>query len=198
MRNQIIVTIGREHGSAGHTIAQMLAEQLKIKAYDKNILEEAVGINSYNKEIISKADEKSVNLFLSRRIREYSNSIEENIAEKVFDFMRNKADSDESFVVVGRCADYILRKNPNVIRVFISGEYQNKVNRIMERNGISESAAEDIIRKTDHRRKSYHNYFSETKWGDSRYYDVLINSSKLGIPKTVDALRYYVQLFINE
>lgn len=197
LKEQIIVTIGRENGSAGHLIAQMIAEQLQIKLYDKNILDEAVGITIHNAKLYHKADEKPVNLLLSRRIGEHSNSIEAHIAQKTFDFIRSKASSGESFVVVGRCADYVLRENPNTVRIFISGDYDEKVKRMMETHGVSENKAADMMRKMDQRRRTYHNYFCDTKWGDSRHYDILINSSRLGISKTTDVLLFFVRAFIE-
>jgi cytidylate kinase len=161
----------------------MIAETLQITLYGKNILEEAIWLNSNNEKVINKADEKSKNVFLSRRVGTFSNSIEENVAESVFDFLRKKADGGESFVVVGRCADFVLRDNPNVLRIFVTGDFSERVKRISETRGISESKAGDIIRKTDKQRKTYHNYFCDTKWGDSRHYDLLINSSSWESPK---------------
>jgi len=196
MKSQIIVTVGREHGSAGHEIARMIAEQLQIRLYDRQFVENSDEISGYSMETACKADEKPVNPFLSRRIGDFSNSIEENVAEKTFEFLRRKADSGDSFVVVGRCADYILRDNPNVIRIFITSEYHEKILRIMETNQVSDSKAADIIRKTDRQRKAYHNYYCDTKWGDSRRYDLLVNSSKLGISGTVAALLYYIRIFM--
>ena len=102
MKEQIIVTIGREHGSGGHYIASMLAERLGIKLYDKEIVEETVRDSGYDKELVQKMDEKPVNVFFYRRIGEYSNSPEENVQEQEFNLLRKRADAGESFVAVGR------------------------------------------------------------------------------------------------
>ena len=198
MKKQLIITVGREFGSAGHFIAQMLSERLGIALYDKKLLEGTVISSGYSREILEKYDEKPVNPFISRRIGNYTNSIEENVAEKIFEFIRTKADEGESFIVVGRCGEYVLRDNPNMMSIFILGDMDEKVKRIMSVRELSENKARDLIKKKDKRRKMYHNYYSDIKWGDSRGYDLCVNSSTLGIEKTVDVLMDYINKFKEE
>ena len=198
MKEQIIVTIGREHGSGGHYIASMLAERLGIKLYDKEIVEETVRDSGYDKELVQKMDEKPVNVFFYRRIGEYSNSPEENVQEQEFNLLRKRADAGESFVAVGRCSDWVLKDNPNTVRVFIRGDKDAKVARIMTTDKVSEKEAGDIVKEIDRRRKAYHNYYSDLKWGDSRGYDICVNSSRIGIEETVDTLLQYVSSFRNK
>ncbi len=195
MKNQIIITVGREHGSGGHYVAQLIAEKLGIKLYDKEIVEQTATAGGFTQELVSRMDEKPVNLLFSRRIGEYSNSLEENVAQRTFDFIRERADSGESFVVVGRCAEQVLKGRSGLLRVFISGDRDDKISRIKETDGVSDEAAEELMRATDRRRKTYHNFYCDRKWGDSRGYDVLVNTSRLGIPATADALVYYINAF---
>jgi cytidylate kinase len=195
MKEQIIVTVGREHGSGGHYIAQMMSEKLGIKLYDKEIVEATTLTSGYSKEVVNKMDEKPVNFFLSRRIGEYSNSLEENVAEMTFNYINCKAMSGESFIVVGRCAEQVLKDNPNVVRIFIEGDRDVKIRRLMETEKVSEKEAETIMKDVDRRRKTYHNYYCDRKWGDSRGYDIVANSSKLGLEKTADILVSCVKAF---
>ncbi|HNY00025.1 MAG TPA: cytidylate kinase-like family protein [Oscillospiraceae bacterium] len=195
MKEQIIITVGREHGSGGHYVAQLISEKLGIKLYDKEIVEGTATDNGFTRELVERMDEKPVNFFFSRRIGEYSNSLEENVAQRTFDFIRAKLITGESFVVVGRCAEEVLKDEPNLIRVFISGDKADKLQRIMTTDGVDEAKADEIIRTVDRRRKTYHNYYSEHKWGDSRGYDVVMNTSRLGISGTADALIYYIKAF---
>ena len=176
-------------------MAQLISEKLGIKLYDKEIVEGTATDNGFTKELVERMDEKPVNFFFSRRIGEYSNSLEENVAQRTFDFIRAKLITGESFVVVGRCAEEVLKDEPNLIRVFISGDKADKLQRIMTTDGVDEAKADEIIRTVDRRRKTYHNYYSEHKWGDSRGYDVVMNTSRLGISGTADALIYYIKAF---
>lgn len=195
-QNQIIVTLGREHGSGGHFIAQCLAEDLGIKLYDKDIIEGVVDLG-YSREFVEKMDEKPINHLLWRRIGEFSNSPEEIIAEKVFEYIRQIADTGESFVIVGRCAESVLRSYPHVISTFITGDRKDKIERIERVLNMSEAEAIDRMRRVDFKRKQYHNHYSDFKWGDSRGYDVLINSSRLGIDNTAACLAEYVRAYMK-
>jgi cytidylate kinase len=196
MKDQIIVAIGREHGSGGHTIADAMAHALNIPLYDRRLVVETIQSSGYSESVVDKMDEKPINFFTSRKIGDYSNSLEENVAQKTFDYLRGLAKAGTSFVVVGRCAEYILHDNPNLIGIFICGDREDKVRRIMETAQLDEAAARDEIHRIDHKRKSYHNYYCDTKWGDSRGYDVTINSSRLGISGTTDALVAIVRAFM--
>ena len=138
MKEQIIVTVGREHGSGGHYIAKLMSEKLGIKLYDKEIVEATTLTSGYKKEVVDKMDEKPVNFFLSRRIGEYSNSLEENVAEMTFNYINAKAISGESFIVVGRCAEQVLKGNPNLVRIFIEGDRDVKIQRIKDIENVSD------------------------------------------------------------
>ena len=108
MKNQIIIALGREHGSGGHYIADMIAKEFGIKLYDKDSIEAEIVSDGYSEELIRKMDEKPVNFFASRRVGKYSNSLEVNVAEKTFAMLRSKAASGESFLIIGRCGEQVL------------------------------------------------------------------------------------------
>ena len=105
------------------------------------------------------------------------------------------ADSGESFVVLGRCSDFILRSNPNAVHLFIAGKPDVKRRRLMEEKSLTADQAAQEMRRVDRDRKAYHNYYCDTKWGDARGYDLVVNSGKLGIEKTVDTLVTYVRAY---
>ncbi len=197
MKSQIIVTVGREFASGGHDIAEIIAKKLGVEIYDKEILQKVIEHHGFTYDEIHKYDEKPTNFFLSRKVKNHSNSIEEVMSEKLFDFLQEKADSGESFVVVGRCSDYILKEYPSALRVFILGDKETKTQRIMDVLGLSKRKAHIMMKKMDKKRKTYHNHYSSVKWGDSRGYHLSINSSVLGIEGTADIILDMVEKFRN-
>lgn len=194
MGKQLIITVGREFGSGGHIIAVKLAEHFGIQLLDSNILAEVAKKSNTSEEYLKKYDESARNLFFSRTVNGFSNSPEEIIAQMQFDYIKQRADAGESFVVIGRCADYILRENPALVRVFVLGDTEAKIKRTAEREGISEEKAKIRMEQADKRRKYFHNTHSENKWGDSRSYDITVNSSKLGLDSTAELLIKYIEL----
>lgn len=194
MGKQLIITVGREFGSGGHIIAAKLAEHFGIQLLDSNILAEVAKKSNASEEYLKKYDESARNLFFSRTVNGFSNSPEEIIAQMQFDYIKQKADAGESFVVIGRCADYILRENPALVRVFVLGDTEAKIKRTAEREEISEDKAKIRMEQADKRRKYFHNTHSENKWGDSRSYDITVNSSKLGLDSTAELLIKYIEL----
>lgn len=198
MKKQIIVAIGREHGSGGHYIADMIARELGVKLYDKVSIEKEITSGGYSEELVSEMDEKPVNFFTSRRIGRFSNSLEVNVAEKTFAMLRSKAAEGESFVVIGRCGEQVLENNPNCISIFICGDPQFKLNRVMNKLGLNAEQAIEEIRNVDRSRKNYHNYYCDTKWGDARGYDLTVKSNVLGCEKTAEILVGYIRSFMEQ
>ena len=193
MAEQTIISVGREYGSAGHEIAERIAKELGFKFYDRNMLDEIAQEKNIEVKYLEKYEEKPRNLILSRSVKGYSNSIEEVIADMQFEYLRKKADSGESFVVVGRCAEEVLKDKEGLISIFILGDREVKLNRIKEKFHIEETEALLKMRRHDKNRKRYHNRHSDGKWGDSRSYDLCVNSSKMGVDKTVDILVTYIR-----
>ena len=111
-----------------------------------------------------------------------------------FDYIKKKGDAGESFVVIGRCADWVLRENPALVRIFILGDMDSKIQRTAERENISLEKAKSRLEQADKRRKYFHNTHSDNKWGDSRGYDITVNSSKLGLDATTELLVKYIEL----
>lgn len=193
MEKQIIISVGREFGSGGHLIAKTLADRFRLPFYDNNLLEKVAVEKRISHEQLKKYDEKPINKFLSRTVAGHTNSMQENIANMQFDYLKKKAASGSSFVVVGRCAESILKDYDCLISFFINGDKDVKLERIKRVYNLSEEDARRLMQTSDLRRKSYHNYFCKGKWGDSRNYDLVINSSSLGLDKTINVLEKYIQ-----
>lgn len=193
MGKQTIISISREFGSGGHWIAEKIAADLGLNLYDRNMLDEIAKAKNIKVEYLEKFEEKPRNLILSRRVGAYSNSMEEIVADMQFEYLREKADSGESFVVVGRCAETILGEYPGLISFFVLGDKDVKLKNVMKHFGLNDAEAKAKIKRHDIKRKMYHNRHSDFKWGDSRNYDICINSSKLGLEKTAEILEEYVK-----
>lgn len=194
MNKQVIITIGREFGSGGHVIAEELSKRFELPLYDNNILEHIAEEKNFDHEKMRKYEERPKSRLFSRRVKGHSSSFAEHIANMQFKFLQDKADSGESFIAVGRCAERKLAKNKNLIAIFVLGDIPCKVQRIKEvyKLGTDEEADRLRVRK-DLERKYYHNNHSTGKWGDSRNYHLCINSSKLGIEGTIDFLESYIK-----
>ena len=193
MDKQIIISIGREYGSGGHAIAEDIAKRFNIPLYDSNLLEIIAMEKHVDKDSLKAYDEVPRVKLFSRKVKGQSSSLEENVANMQFDYLRNKAEAGESFVVVGRCSESILKEYPSMVSIFILGNKDAKVKRIMNLFNLSEDDALDKIERENFRRKMYHNYYCKGKWGDSRNYDFSINDSVLGLKATADIIEDYVR-----
>lgn len=193
MDKQIIISISREYGSGGHEIAEKIAKQFGLTLYDRSMLDEIAEAKNIQIEYLEKYDEKPRKLFGSRRVGAYTNSMEEIIAEMQFEYLKEKADAGESFVIVGRCSETVLQDREGLISIFILGDEQVKLERIMKKYNLDEQEAAAKIKRHDKNRRQYHNRHSTSKWGDSRAYDMCINDSKLGIDKTTETLAYFIE-----
>lgn len=198
MSDNLIITIGRECGSGGRQIGQAVAKKLGIKCYDQELLTLAAKNSGLCEDIFHTHDEKPVNSFLYSLVMDtYSlgyaaNSYTEMpLNQKVFlaQFETiKKLASEESCVIVGRCADYALADHPGLASVFISAEEKDKIPWVMDLYDMTEDKARDYIIKTDKKRASYYNYYTNKKWGSVSSYDFCINSSAVGRDRCVDMI----------
>lgn len=204
MKN-FVITIGREFGSGGLDVGRILAEKLGIKCYDKELLQMAAKESGLCEEIFQNHDEKPTNSFLYSLVMDtYSVSgytassyLDMPLNHKVFlaqfDSIKNLAEK-ESCIIVGRCADYALAEHPNCLNVFIHADKDFKIKHLMDGFGWTEEKAKDMIHKTDKKRASYYNYYSSKKWGDSRSYNLTLDSSDLGLEGCADMIIQYLDL----
>lgn len=192
MGNQIIISISREYGSEGRTIAEQIVKDMGLLFYDRNMLDEIAKEKGFDPAAFAGVDEKPRNKLLSRRVKGYSNATEDNLAQMQFEFLRKKAASGESFVVLGRCSETILKEYDSLVSIFVTGNKDRKLKHVMEKFSLSETAAAAKIAKHDAYRRRYHNHYSDFKWGDSRNYDVCINSSRIGVERTAKLLEEFI------
>ena len=193
MKKQVIVALSREFGSGGHYVGKKIAEYFGINYYDRRILEDIAEEKNIRIEYLEKYDEQKRNVLFSRSVKGYTNSIEEIVAEMQFEYLRKKAASGESFVIVGRCADELFRGEERLVSFFVLGDKEDRIQRVSKRHNISWEEAATKVARHDKTRKKYHNRYSEVKWGDSRGYDVCINSTRLGIDKTAEILEMFIR-----
>ena len=204
MKKNLVITIGRECGSSGRAIGRKLAESLGIKCYDKELLALAAKNSGLCEELFKTHDEKPTNSFLYSLVMDtysmgYNTSaymdmpINHKIFLAQFDTIKKLADQ-ESCVIVGRCADYALADYPDTVSVFISADEADKIERIKELHNVNDAKARDIMIKLDKKRSSYYNYYASKRWGDSRSYDLCINSSAVGIDGAVKIILEFAKL----
>ena len=198
MSGNLVITIGRQCGSSGKIIGQKLAEEMGVKCYDKELLALAAKNSGLCEELFETHDEKPTNSFLYSLVMDtysmgYTTSgymdmpINHKIFLAQFDTIKQLAEQ-ESCVIVGRCADYALSDYPKVVSVFITASDEDRIASLKKLYNVDDAKAKDIMVKTDKKRASYYNYYSSKKWGDSRSYDMCINSSVLGPEGTADMI----------
>ncbi len=197
MAKQFIIAIAREYGSGGRVIAEELAKRYNVNLYGKNLLDFIAKEKNLNLDKLKKYDEKARNPWLSRTVDGYSNSPEDTVAQMQFDYLKERAESGESFVVLGRCASYVLRDSDGLVKIFVTGEKDAKIKRIASIEKLNYGESQILVEKRNKMRRNYHNYYSKEKWGDSRHYDLIVNSSKIGIDNTVDVIDSYIKNIID-
>ena len=189
-----VITIGRQFGSGGREIGQKLANRLGIKYYDKELLLEIQKQSGLSPEFLAKSDETPQGawthalagilydgIYTQEQIFRFQSETIRNIAEK------------ESCVIVGRCADYILRDHPNCINTFIHAPLEYCVERLYINDGIPREKAEELAVKMNKKRASYYNYYTDKKWGHITSYHLAVDSSAVGITPTVELITEFVQ-----
>lgn len=206
-KTNTVITIGRQFGSAGREIGYKVAKDLGIKLYDKEMLDRAAKESGICQELFETHDEKPTNSFLYSLVMDtyslgYSSGsytdmpINHKVFLAQFDAIKKIADEGPC-ILVGRCADYALEEYDNVLSVFIHAELNARIRRIARIYDLTDAKAKDMINKTDKKRSSYYNYYTNKRWGDAVSYDVSLNSSLLGIDGTAEAIKRLVEIKEN-
>lgn len=203
-----IITIARGYGSGGRTIGMKLAQELGISYYDRELLRLASHESGINEALFAGADEKLKNTLLFKiaknvytgedipadtddvisndRLFHYQAKVLKELAEK------------ESFVVIGRCADFILRDYPRLLRVYVHAPFEDCVASEASRSSLTLPEIEKFIRATDKHRAEYYRYYTGREWNDARNYDLCLNSSAIGKERCVAVIRDYMKLKFDE
>lgn len=203
MSKNTIITIGRQYGSGGREIGQKLAEKLGIAFYDKELLAIASKKSGIHEDLLGSLDEKPTSSLLYSLVMgtytfgAVTSNMDMPINDKLFiaqcDVMKEIAQK-ESAVIVGRCADYILRDVAPCINLFFYADFEKRAERIARTRDLTMEKAKELITKTDKQRASYYNFYSSEKWGKAQSYHLCIDTASVGIDGTVELLKHYVDL----
>lgn len=191
MNRNRIVTISREFGSGGQTIGKKLAEELSIPCYDSELIQKIAQQSGFAESYVQSVDETTPNgymasLFSANRL--FGPTNEDYLWEIQRKVILELAEK-HSCVIVGRCADYILREVADCLTVFIHADVEYRAKRIVEVYGERETSPEERIREKDKRRAAYHRFYTDMKWGYAKNYQVSLDSGKLGIENCVAILK---------
>jgi len=209
MSKKILITIARQFGSGGREIGELVAKILGIPLIDKELIKDAAASGELSEEIIKSSDESAANSLL------YTLAMGSNVLGTTIHFGYKMPINDKLFilqseaiknyaangscVIIGRCADYVLREEENAFRLFIYGDLEHRKARVRERHPeIKPAQVIDIINKTDRRRASYYNFYTGNKWGKYDNYDMAINSSTLGIEGTAQLIASCAKRLMEE
>lgn len=207
MDNKIILTIGRQFGSGGREVGKKLAKELGIAYYDKELMAVAARESGLSEEFFEKADERASSGLAYAFTMGYSymgmftpyNDILSN--DGLFKFQSDairKLAAEQSCVLVGRCADYILRDDPDCLSFFIHTTPEHRVQRIIERQHLTVEQAKELMSKTDKSRAAYYNYYTNKEWGVASSYNFSIDVSGLGVDETVEFIKTFVERKMNK
>lgn len=197
-----VITIGRQYGSGGREIGEKLAQRYDIPFYDNELITRAAKESGFAEETFERAEDKATNSLLyslAMGINVYGNqdfgfsglSLDDRIFLAQSDVIRKIA-QEGSCVIVGRCADYVLRERDDVVNIFVRASMEFRLERAIKNYGIEEKKAADFILKNDKRRGNYYSYHVGEKWTNLNNYDLVVCSSFKGIDRTVDCICAYL------
>lgn len=198
---KIIINIGRQFSSGGRYISKILCEEFGCSYFDKEILDLAAKESGFSPDVFKKSDEKKSFIHTLFHLHApmlsddnfYNNKFSE---ESLFKFQCDairKAASQGSCLFIGRCADYVLRDEPNTVSIFLAADMEDRISRTMERYNMDEESARKIISKKDSTRASYYNYYTGKKWGAAESYDLCINTSIFGLDETAKFIADFIR-----
>ncbi len=201
---KVVVTIARQYGSGGKTIGKMLAADLGIPAYSREILKLASEDSGINETLFNQVDEKLKRTPLFRIMKQTYNG--ELIPPESDDFLSNRnlfnyqakvikqLAEEESCVIIGRCADYVLQDYPNVVSVFVHADPDFCRKMAIERGAHGVKNVDKFIQQTDKYRADYYEYYTGHAWNDARNYDLCLDSGELGFDKCVEMIKSYIEI----
>lgn len=205
----VVITIARHFGSGGKTIGQMLAKDLGIKCYEREIIKMASEDSGISESLFNQADEKlkRTPLFWGKSRPEYKGKLikpdsdefvsDHNLFNYQAKIIRELADR-ESCVIIGRAADYVLKDYSNVVRVFVHASREYCIQQAKERASYIGTDYDKFIEKTDKYRSDFYRYYTGQEWTDARNYDLCLNSERLGFEGTMEAIKDYIKVRFGE
>lgn len=196
-----IITIGRQFGSGGRKIGEALAESLGVKYYDKELISLAAKESGVDPSVFYSVDERAANSLLyslSMGVYSFAGNMDQMpVNDRLYvlqhKIIRQIAD-EGGCVIIGRCADYVLRDRQELVRIFVCADMDYRIRRAIEQKGVKESKAEQAVHKTDKSRANYYNFYSGRKWGQTENYDLCINRTNLTDEQAVSVIRGYIDV----
>ena len=209
MAKKIIITIARQYGSGGREIGEMVAKSLGFEYHDKSLISLAAEKSGINHDVLKNTDEKATPSFLYSIAMggmgmvpfthgmPYDTPINDRLFVLQSGIIEELA-KDHSCVFIGRCADFVLRDFDNVLKVFIYASPEKRAETIAKRNDISLAEARNLATKLDKKRSNYYGYYTSKKWGRSENYDLMIDTTKIGVEGAAKIIEEYVKLMNTE
>ena len=204
----VVITIARQYGSGGKTVGEMLAKELGIHYYDKELVKLASDLSGINEALFVNADENKKNLPLFKSSKSiYQGEVippesdeftsDDNLFNYQAKIIKELADT-QSCVIIGRCADFILKDYDNVLSVFVHAPHEFCMEQAAKKHSMNAKELEKLIAKIDKHRADYYKYYTGREWTDARNYDLCLNSSKLGFERCVEEIRSYIRVRFGE
>ena len=209
MSKNILITIARQVGSGGREVGELVAKNLGIDYHDKSLINMAAEKSGLSPEVLHNTDEKATPSFLYSIAMggmgmvpfthgmPYDTPINDRLFVLQSGIIEELAKS-HSCVFIGRCADFVLRDFDNVLRVFVYADIEKRAETIAKRNDISISEARHLATKLDKKRSNYYGYYTSKKWGRSENYDLMIDTTKIGVEGAAKIIEEYVKLMNTE
>lgn len=201
-----VITIARSYGSGGRTLGKLLAEKLGVNCYDREILRMASDASGINEALFGQVDErlkKSPLLSIVKR-NPYKGGVlppessdfisDDNLFNYQAKVIKELAEQ-ESCVIIGRCADYVLRDDPDVIRLYFYAPLKDCVKRVMDQNGLTEKEAVKRIEQTDKYRAEYYHYYTGRAWNDARNYNFCLDTTSMSYEKLIEVVENFIQIY---
>ncbi len=199
-----IITLGRQLGSNGRVIGKALAEKLGYKFYDKDLIARVAKENGLSENLFRDMDEKPTSSLLYSLVMgvqsskglyyHYNDMLNGDNLFRIQADLIKKIAEEGPCIIVGRCADYILRDNPKLIKLFLYADAESRVKTVMERNGVDEKEAKSAVNKADKRRSNYYNFYTNSEWGCVNNYHLCIDTTAMDQDKCVDYIYDYIKL----
>jgi cytidylate kinase len=204
MDDRFVITVGRQYGSGGRQISRKLAECLGVAYYDKELITQAARDSGMSEKLLDELDERATNsLHYSLVMGTYTipnslaNIADLSLNDKLYQF-QNKIIHDAaqrgSCVIVGRCADYVLREHPRLRSIFIHADLEIRKKRVVEEYGEPRQGVEQTLQRADKKRASYYDFYTGRRWGDATNYHLCVDSGILGVDNAVTLLEHWIHM----
>lgn len=194
MSEKVIVHISRDHGSKGSVVAEKLAALLDCKVYDDSIIDQVAKEHGLDPEVLKNYDEKPRRSILYRLSQGGNGDIERDLVNKMFDFFQNVAETEDRAVIVGRCAGEALEDVKHTVNVFVTAHMADRIQNVQDAYELSFEDAERRIAEVDKSRQRFHEIYSRSRWQTFENYDLIVNTSDIGIDGAVELIQKYIDL----